>query len=136
MKAIEIHAFGGPEVLQIEEVPIPRINADDALVRVYASGVNPVDWKIREGKMTEHTLPFIPGWDFSGIIEETGANVYSFKKGDAVYARPDVNRDGTYAVYVSVNANELAYKPASVDHITYAAIQLAGMTAWQCLFEH
>jgi NADPH:quinone reductase-like Zn-dependent oxidoreductase len=136
MKAIEIHSFGGPEVLHVEDVPVPGINADEALVRVYASGVNPVDWKIREGKMTERPLPFIPGWDFSGIIEETGANVSNFKKGDAVYTRPDVKRDGTYAEYVAVKANELAYKPATVDHITAAAIPLAGLTAWQCLFEH
>lgn len=135
MKAIEIHSFGGPEVLQMEEVPVPRINADEALVRVYASGVNPVDWKIREGK-SEHPLPFIPGWDLSGVIEETGANVRNFRKGDAVYTRPDVKRDGSYAEYVAVRANELAHKPASVDHITAAAIPLAGLTAWQCLFEH
>lgn len=135
MKAIEIHSFGGPEVLQLEEIPVPQIAADEALVRVYASGVNPVDYKIREG-MSERPLPFIPGWDLSGVIEETGANVRNFKKGDAVYTRPDVKRDGTYAEYVAVKANELAYKPSSVDHVTAAAIPLAGLTAWQCLFEH
>ncbi|MCF6406353.1 NADP-dependent oxidoreductase [Chitinophaga filiformis] len=135
MKAIEIHSYGGPEVLQMEEVPVPRINADEVLVRVYASGVNPVDWKIREGK-AEHPLPFIPGWDLSGVIEETGANVRNFTKGDAVYTRPDVKRDGSYAEYVAVRANELAYKPNSIDHVTAAAIPLAGLTAWQCLFTH
>lgn len=71
-----------------------------------------------------------------GIIEETRANVSSFKKGDAVYSRPDVKRDGTYAEYISVKANELAYKPASIDHVTAAAFPLAGLTAWQCLFDH
>ncbi|PSL23291.1 NADP-dependent oxidoreductase [Chitinophaga ginsengisoli] len=135
MKAIEIHSFGGPEVLQLEEIPIPQIAADEALVRVYASGVNPVDYKLREGA-SKRPLPFIPGWDLSGVIEETGANVRNFKKGDAVYTRPDVKRDGTYAEYVAVKANELAYKPSSVDHVTAAAIPLAGLTAWQCLFEY
>ena len=135
MKAIEIHSFGGPEVLQLEDIPVPQIAADEALVRVYASGVNPVDYKLRAGA-AERPLPFIPGWDLSGVIEETGADVHDFKKGDAVYTRPDVKRDGTYAEYVAVKASELAYKPTSVDHVTAAAIPLAGLTAWQCLFEY
>ena len=135
MKAIEIHSFGGPEVLQLEEIPVPQIADDEALVRVYASGVNPVDYKLREGA-SKRPLPFIPGWDLSGVIEETGANVRNFKKGDAVYTRPDVKRDGTYAEYVAVKADELAYKPSSVDHVTAAAIPLAGLTAWQCLFTY
>lgn len=136
MKAIEIHSFGGPEVLQVEEVPIPDIRTDEVLVRVYATSVNPVDWKIREGHMGDRNLPFVPGWDLSGVVEETGIDVKDFKKGDEVYTRPDVKRDGTYAEYICVKASELARKPDSIDHVNAAAIPLAGLTAWQCLFTH
>src|SRR5690348_6053440 len=107
MKAIVVHEFGGPGKLQFEEVPKPSINADDVLVKVMASGVNPVDWKIRKGYMN-HVLPFIPGWDFSGLVEEVGSAVKEFKKGDEVYGRPDISRNGTYAEYVAVRAGEIA----------------------------
>jgi NADPH:quinone reductase-like Zn-dependent oxidoreductase len=135
MKAILVHEFGGPDVLELEDVPRPEIGPDDVLVKVYASGVNPVDWKVRKG-YTKHALPFIPGWDVSGIIEETGARVKDLYKGEEVYGRPDVSRNGSYAEYVAVKAVELGHKPKTVDHITAAAIPLAGLTAWQALFEH
>ncbi|HVU58905.1 MAG TPA: NADP-dependent oxidoreductase [Puia sp.] len=135
MKAIQIHSYGGPEVLQVEEVARPRVNSHDVLIKVYASGVNPIDWKAREG-LTRHSLPFIPGWDVSGVVEETGAAVKNFKKGDAVYSRPDTSGNGSYAEYVVAKDDELGHKPATIDHIAAAAIPLAGLTAWQGLFTH
>ena len=135
MKAIQIHSYGGPEVLKVEEVARPQVSSHDVLIKVYASGVNPVDWKARGGYM-KHSLPFIPGWDVSGVVEETGPAVKNFKKGDAVYSRPDMKGNGSYAEYVVAKDTEMGHKPATVDHITAAAIPLAGLTAWQGLFTH
>jgi NADPH:quinone reductase-like Zn-dependent oxidoreductase len=136
MMAVRISEFGGPEVLRYEEVPRPRAGDGEALVRVHASGVNPVDWKARQGflKGLRSELPWIPGWDFSGVVEESGLGV-RWKPGDEVYSRPDLSRDGSYAEYIVVRGAELASKPASLDHLRAAAVPLAGLTAWQALFD-
>lgn len=138
MKAIQIHEFGGPEVLKFEEATRPTPAPDEVLIKVYASGVNPVDWKIRAGlaqkKFPVH-LPLIPGWDVSGEIEEVGRNILNFKKGNEVYSRPDPTRNGTYAEYVVVKANQVNNKPKSINHEKAAAVPLAGLTAWQGLFD-
>jgi NADPH:quinone reductase-like Zn-dependent oxidoreductase len=68
MKAVRIHSFGGPEVLQLDEIPRPEPKPNELLVRVYAAGVNPMDWKIREGRFGEMPLPTILGGDFSGVV--------------------------------------------------------------------
>lgn len=137
MKAVEIYHYGGPEELRYEEAAKPSINPDDVLVRVYATGVNPVDWKIRKGSRGgDGKFPRILGWDFSGVIEEVGSQVKQWKVGDAVYGRPDISRNGTYAEYVAVKATEIARKPESIDHKAAAGVALAGLTAWQALFEH
>jgi NADPH:quinone reductase-like Zn-dependent oxidoreductase len=135
MKAIQVHTYGGPDVLELEEVPRPQPAPDEVLVKVYATGVNPVDWKMRKG-YRQHPLPFIPGWDVSGVVEETGKRVTDLQIGDEVYGRPDTSRNGSYAEYITVKASELGHKPASIDYIAAAAIPLAGLTAWQALFEH
>lgn len=138
MKAIQIHEFGGPEVLKYEEVTVPSPEADEVLIKVFASGVNPIDCKIRAGlaqkKFPVH-LPLIPGWDVSGEIEEVGSNILNFKKGEEVYCRPDPTQNGTYAEYVVVKANEVNSKPKSINHEKAAAVPLAGLTAWQGLFD-
>jgi NADPH:quinone reductase-like Zn-dependent oxidoreductase len=137
MKAVRIYHYGGPEELKYEEdAPMPALNPDDVLVRVCASGVNPIDWKIREGKGGSGSFPRILGWDFSGVIERTGSQVKEWKVGDEVYGRPDPARNGTYAEYVAVNAGVIARKPRSIDHKAAAGVALAGLTAWQGLFEH
>ncbi|TWJ16564.1 NADP-dependent oxidoreductase [Geobacter argillaceus] len=138
MKAVRIHTYGGPEVLVHEEVPLPRPQNDEVLVRVRATAVNPVDWKIREGYLREmlpHSLPLIMGWDVSGVVEETGPGVTRFNAGDEVFSRPDLLRDGTYSEYVVIRETEVAFKPESIDHIHAAAIPLAGITAWKSLIE-
>ncbi len=139
MKAIRIHEFGGPEVLKYEDAPVPKPANDEVLIKIYASGVNPVDWKIRagqaQGKFPVH-FPLIPGWDVSGEIEEVGNDILNFKKGDEVYSRPDPTRNGTYAEYVAVKASQVNSKPQSLGHDKAAAVPLAGLTAWQGLFEH
>lgn len=138
MKAVRIHEYGGPEVLELEEAPMPKPASDEVLVKVYATSVNPVDWKIREGMRKEKfpaDLPLIPGWDVSGVIKNVGENVHQFREGDEVYGRPDPTKDGAYAEYIVVKANQLGRKPKSIDHINAAAVPLAGLTAWQGLFD-
>jgi hypothetical protein len=83
MKAIRIHRYGGPQALQYEDAPRPQPQADEVLIRVHAAGVNPIDWKIREGHMKDfwpHKLPLILGWDLSGVVEELGSGVSRFKR--------------------------------------------------------
>ena len=138
MKAVRIHTYGGPEVLVYEEAPRPQPEKGELLVRVEAAGVNPVDWKIREGYLKEmlpHSLPLIMGWDVSGVVEATGPGVTRFRIDDEVFSRPDLLRNGTYAEYVVIRETEVAVKPESVDHIHAAAIPLAGLTAWKSLIE-
>ena len=138
MKAVRIHAYGGPEVLHHEDVPMPVFAADDILIRVRAAAVNPVDWKIREGYLQgflKHQLPLILGWDVSGEVVEAGSEVTAFKVGDEIYARPDIERDGAYAEYIAVKAGEAARKPATLDHNHAAAVPLTALTAWQALVD-
>ena len=139
MKAIRIHEFGGPEVLKLEDAPRPKPGKDEVLIKVFATSVNPVDWKIRKGLRKEKfpiKFPLIPGWDVSGEIEEAGTDIKNFHKGDEVYGRPDSTRNGAYAEYVVVKANLVSLKPKSIDHVKAAAVPLAGLTAWQGLFDY
>ncbi len=140
MKAIRIHAFGGPEVMKLEDVARPVPAADEILVNVYASGVNPTDWGIREGG-NDFLRPFLKlpmtlGWDAAGIVEETGSDVTAFKKGDAVYGVPNFPGDGSYAEYCVAKASQFALKPKSVGFNEAAGVPLAGLTAWTAVFEH
>jgi NADPH:quinone reductase-like Zn-dependent oxidoreductase len=135
MKAIRIHAHGGPDVLSYEDAPEPRLGPDDVLVQVHAAGVNPLDLKVREGKAGNGSLPIVLGWDVSGVVIERGSQVTRFSAGDEVYGRPDFARDGCYAERVAVRATELAKKPTKIDHVVAAAVPLSGLTAWQLLFD-
>jgi len=138
MKAIRIHQYGSNDNLRYEDVPLPEISTDDVLVKVYYAGVNPVDWKIREGylqALIPYDLPFTLGWDVSGVVEAVGENVSNFKVGDEVYSRPDIARNGTYAEYVAIKNTELAFKPNTIDHAHAAGLPLAGLTAYQALFD-
>jgi NADPH:quinone reductase-like Zn-dependent oxidoreductase len=141
MKAIRIHSYGGPKVLKYEDAPRPQPKAGEVLIRVHAAGVNPIDWKVREGEMKDfwpHTFPLILGWDLSGVVEELGpdpAAAGRFKIGDEVYGLPDPTRGGAYADYIVVRETELALKPDSLYHIRAAAVPLATLTAWQALFD-
>ena len=139
MKAVRVHNYGGPEVLQYEDAPRPRVSAaGEVLIRVYAAGVNPVDCAIRAGRVQEIfpvSFPWIPGWDLSGVVEELGADVTKFNKGDEVFAIPDTTRNGTYAEYIVARESDLALKPKSLHHIRAAAIPVAAITAWNALFD-
>ena len=136
MKAVRIHAYGDRSVLQFEDAPKPAIARDEALVRVVAAAVNPIDWKIRQGHlktMVPYVFPLTLGWDFSGVIEALGSEVSGLAVGDAVFSRPDIRRDGSYAEYVAVRAVEIARKPKTISHIEAASIPLVGITAWETI---
>jgi NADPH:quinone reductase-like Zn-dependent oxidoreductase len=137
MKAVRIHAYGGVDVLAYEDAPRPTAGDGEVLIRVHATSVNPFDCAVRAGYMSaylNYTLPVILGTDVSGIIEEVGAGVTTFKPGDSVYARGGVTRDGAYAQYAVAPASDVAAKPKSLDDVHAAAIPHATLTAWQALF--
>jgi NADPH:quinone reductase-like Zn-dependent oxidoreductase len=136
MKAVRIHEYGSVDVLKTEEVPVPSISEDEVLIKIFAASVNPVDWKIREGKLrwrNLHHLPLILGWDLSGIVEKIGKDVRKFKVGDEVYSRPDIARDGSYAEYIAVKEDIVALKPKNLSFEEAASIPLSGLTAWEAL---
>jgi len=138
MLAVRMHGYGGPEVLRFEEALRPKPGVGEILVRVHAAGVNPIDWKIREGYLkqaVEYALPLIPGWDYSGVVEATGPGSDRFEEGDEVFGRSDITLDGSYAEYMVVKETDAAFKPRSVDHVHAAAVPLAALTAWQSLFD-
>jgi NADPH:quinone reductase-like Zn-dependent oxidoreductase len=138
MQAVNLHSYGDPHVLVLEDVPRPQAGAGEVLIRVNAAGVNPLDWKVRVGHVKGwllHRLPLIPGWDVSGVVEAVGPEATAFKIGDAVYGMLDFLRNGAYADYVVARTQHLALKPNLLDHIQAAAVPLASLTAWQSLFE-
>jgi NADPH:quinone reductase-like Zn-dependent oxidoreductase len=134
MKAVRIHAFGGPEVLRYEEVPRPEPRADQLLVRVHAAGVNPVDWKIREGLLGRDPLPQIMGSDFSGVIEARGSDTQEFHIGEAVFGTV-ADESGSYAQYALTTGPQIASKPPGLNDVEAAALPIASFTAWQALFD-
>jgi NADPH:quinone reductase-like Zn-dependent oxidoreductase len=137
MKAVRIHTYGNADLLCYEDAPMPSIEPHDVLIRVVATSVNPVDWKIREGHledMLSYSFPLTLGWDVSGVVEAVGDEVTNFKIGDAVFSRPDIKRNGTYAEYVAVRENEIAHKPKTISHCAAASLPLVGITAWEALF--
>ncbi|OME88640.1 MULTISPECIES: NADP-dependent oxidoreductase [Paenibacillus] len=139
MKAIVIDRYGGKEELQEREVPTPTPQAHQVLVKVAATSINPIDWKLREGylkQMMDWEFPIILGWDVAGTISEIGHEVTDWKLGDEVFARPETTRFGTYAEYTLVDEHLLARKPAAISWEEAASVPLAGLTAWQALFTH
>ena len=138
IREFRIHRFGGPEVLEADEVEPSLPDASQALVAVKAASVNPVDFKIRSGKypaVKEDRLPYTLGRDVSGIVEKCGAQVTAFAVGEEVFGMVGIGGGG-YAEKAVVDQKAIARKPASLNHIQAAAIPLAGQTAWQGLFRH
>lgn len=138
MRAVRIHQYGGIDTLQLDQVEMPVIKADDILIKVKSSSINPVDWKIREGYLQSfipYELPLTLGWDVAGIVTAVGDDVTDFEVGDEVFSRPDIARNGTYADYIAVKASEVALKSKKLDFAQASALPLAGITAWQCLVD-
>ncbi|WP_181347691.1 NADP-dependent oxidoreductase [Thalassobacillus sp. CUG 92003] len=138
MKAVVIEAYGDKDQLVEKQGEVPEINADQVLVEVHATSINPIDWKLREGylkEMLDFDFPITLGWDVAGVVAETGAIVTKFKEGDRVFARPELTRFGTYAEYAPVDEDLLAHLPDSIPFEEGAAVPLAGLTARQCLVD-
>lgn len=138
MKAVRLHAYGAPDVLKLEEVEAPVPGPRDLLVRVCASSVNPVDWKIRRGgqrNVVRYRLPWILGLDVSGVVEAVGARVTKFKVGDAVWSSPTHRRPGAYAERICIDEREAALKPKNLTHDEAACLPLVGLTAYQCVVD-
>jgi len=145
MKAIQLHEYGGPEVLRYENVPIPKLEVGEVLVRVHAVGMNPPDWYLREGfsmippqLRPPTSLPAIPGTDVSGVVEAVAEGVDGFSIGDAVFGLvrfPSLAESRAYAEYVTAPASDLALKPAALDHVHAGAVPMAALTAWQYLIQ-
>jgi NADPH:quinone reductase-like Zn-dependent oxidoreductase len=136
-KAVVIHHFGGPGVLQVEEIALPIPGRGQFLIEVDAASVNPVDYKIRTGKykMFRPKLPAIIGRDIAGTIRAVGAGTRGFKIGDAVLGMLDYSR-GAYARYTMATARELARRPEKLSVNDAGALSVAALTAWQGLFDH
>jgi NADPH:quinone reductase-like Zn-dependent oxidoreductase len=139
VKAIVMNEYGGPDVLKLtNDAPEPKVGPDSVLVRVKAAGVNPVDGKIREGRMDglfQTDFPVIPGWDLAGVVERVGAAVSEFSPGDEVigYVREDHVCRGTYAELVAAPVRTLGRKPGRLSWTEAAGLPLAGLTAYQAL---
>jgi NADPH2:quinone reductase len=139
MRAIAIEEFGGPERLQITNLPRPKAAKGEVLIRVVSAGVNPVDWKIREGMLAgllPHAFPLVPGWDAAGVVEELGEGCERFRKGDRVwsYARKPTVQWGCYAEFVTVPQDHVALMPGKLLYEEAASVPLAALTAFQSLF--
>jgi NADPH:quinone reductase-like Zn-dependent oxidoreductase len=140
MRAIAIERFGGRDELRPMDLPDPKVGPDSVLVRVRAAGVNPVDFKLREGYLDgafNHRFPVVLGWDVAGVVEQAGPAVVDLAVGDEVYAygRKTEVAEGTYAELVSLPAAMVARKPAGLSFTQAAGLPLAGLTAWQALVE-
>jgi NADPH:quinone reductase-like Zn-dependent oxidoreductase len=129
MLAIVVNETGGPEVLHQEEIDRPEPGEGEVLARIHAAGVNPVDWKSRRS-LASSALPAVLGKDFSGTVETSRTE--GFSEGDEVFG---LSASGSYAQYTTAAATAIAMKPEVVGHEQAAAIPLAGLTAWQALFE-
>jgi len=132
MKAIQLDAYGGPEVLQLRDVIDPVAGAGELVVDIYAASVNPVDWKIRNGARKDNlalNFPYTPGIDFSGVVRAAGSGVTEFRAGDEVFGVTPQTQQGTYAEAIAVDASLVARKPAGLSHVNAAALALVGATA-------
>jgi NADPH:quinone reductase-like Zn-dependent oxidoreductase len=136
MKAIRINAYGPPSAMQLHDVPTPSVAPGDVLIKVAASGVNPVDFRIRAGLMAQrmpHQMPLTLGWECAGTIEAVGAQVTHFKHGDRVYSMPTFARGGTYAEFVAVEASQVALMPRATSFSAAAGMPMSAQAAWTAM---
>lgn len=138
MRAITYSRYGGPDVLELTELPTPKVGPDSVLVRVRAASVNPVDWKVRAGYLDpimDIGFPAVPGWDVAGVVERVGLDTPELAVGDEVYGyvRRDWLHGGTFAEFVAAPVRTLARKPANLTFEEAAAVPLAGLTAYQTI---
>ena len=138
MNAIVAHQWGGPEVLKVEEVPLPQPKENEILIKSFAAGVNSFDGTLLSGKYAKvfgTQLPWIPGYDVAGTVEKVGSNVKNFKAADPVYAFISIPSGGGYAEYALAKDNQAALKPATLSFAEAAAVPSVALTAWQSLVD-
>jgi alcohol dehydrogenase len=143
MKSAQINRYGSSEVIEINQnTPSPIISPSKVLVELKAAGINPIDWKIREGYMKQVIslqFPSTLGMDFSGFIKQIGEDISSnYKQGDEVYGQASVTNGGSgaFAEIALTNIENIALKPKSLSYIEAAALPLVGVSAWQALVEN
>jgi NADPH:quinone reductase-like Zn-dependent oxidoreductase len=138
MKAIVAHQWGGPEVLKVEDIPVPQPKGDEILIKSFAAGVNSFDGTLLTGKYAKAfgtQLPWIPGYDVAGTVDKIGAAVKKFKPGDPVYAFISIPSGGGYAEYALAKENQAALKPATLSFAEAAGVPSVALTAWQSLVD-
>ncbi len=138
MRAAVLTEYGAD--LQVTDIDRPELPDDSVMVEVHAAAINPVDWVVMDGNMKDmlpYELPWIVGYDVSGVVAEIGSgpDAAGFSVGDSVFARADNMQAGTMAEYSAIKAGDLAIKPTNISHAEAAGIPLAGLTAWQALFD-
>ncbi|MEC1177137.1 NADP-dependent oxidoreductase [Metasolibacillus meyeri] len=137
MKAMVIEQYGKVP-MRLAEVPVPEIGDYEVLAEIHAASINPVDFKIRDGKvkmLVKYKMPLILGNDFAGVVAKVGAKVTRFKVGDEIYARPRKSKIGTFAEYIAVHENDIALKPKNLSFEEAASIPLVGLTTYQALHD-
>src|SRR5207302_4961962 len=138
MKAIVAHKYGGPEVLTLEDVPIPTPKDDEMLVKVFAAGVNSFDGTLLLGKYAKPNgtqLPWHPGYDIAGVVERVGGKGTKFKVGDPVYAMINILKGGGYAEFAIAREKDAALKPATIGFVEAAGAPSVALTAWQAIVD-
>jgi NADPH:quinone reductase-like Zn-dependent oxidoreductase len=139
MRALRLHEHGGHEAIVFEDAPVPRPGIGDVLVQVTAASLTPTEltwpstWVDHGGR---DRVPVIPCHEVCGVVVELGYGTFGFRVGDEVFGLTDWYRDGAAAEYVAVEARNLAPKPSACSAADAAASSLAGLTAWQALFDH
>ncbi|PFV87420.1 NADP-dependent oxidoreductase [Bacillus thuringiensis] len=137
MKAMIIDRYGKVP-MRTAEVPTPEINEYEVLAEIHAASINPIDFKIRDGKvkmLLKYEMPLILGNDFAGVITKVGSKVTRFKVGDEIYARPRKNKIGTFAEYIAIHEDDIALKPKNLSFEEAASIPLVGLTSYQALHD-
>jgi len=137
MRAIVIRAYGGPDVMKLENVARPEPAEDEVLIRVVAASMNPVDVAIRKGYFAKLVggFPLIPGMDAAGVVEKVGNKVTKYKAGDPVFAFFTLEREGGYAEFVTAKEEQVAPKPKTASFAQAAGAGAAGATAWEALVD-
>ena len=138
MKAFILDRYKKKEAMRFGDMPEPQLRDGDALVEIHAAGLNQLDAKIRDGEfkgILRYRLPLILGNDVAGVVVKVGPKVRRFNPGDEVYARPDKDRIGTFAEFITIDEADVALKPKNLGMEAAASVPLVGLTAWQVLVE-
>ncbi|OBZ19398.1 NADPH:quinone reductase [Bacillus sp. FJAT-27264] len=138
MKAMLIEKYGKDVPLLMKDRSMPEIGEDDVLVEIHAASLNPIDFKVKEGKakfLLKYDMPLILGNDFAGVITKVGGRVKDYKPGDEVYGRPRKGRIGTLAEYIAVHQDDISLKPQNLNFVEAASIPLVGLTTYQAFHD-